>query len=62
MAWLVTAIIGAMIFIIILPLILMLYVEVTTLTKQVKIETRRMHEERVKIERIRKEVEEEKTK
>lgn len=62
MAWLVTALIGAVIFAILLPLILMLYIEVTTLTKQVKIEVRRVHEERVKVEKLRKEVEEEKAK
>ena len=62
MAWLVTALIGAVIFAILLPLILMLYIEVATLTKQVKIEVRKVHEERVKVERLRKEVEEEKTK
>ncbi len=62
MAWLVTAIIGALIFMILLPLILMLYVEVSTLTRQVKIEVRKVHEERVKVERLRKEVEEEKSK
>lgn len=62
MAWLVTVIIGAMIFAILLPLILMLYIEVSTLTKQVKIEVRKVHEERVKVERLRKEVEEEKSK
>ena len=60
MAWLVTALIGAVIFAILLPLILMLYIEVSTLTKQVKIEIRKVHEERVKIEKIRKEIEEEK--
>ena len=57
-----TALIGAVIFAILLPLILMLYIEVATLTKQVKIEVRKVHEERVKVERLRKEVEEEKTK
>lgn len=62
MAWLVTVIIGALIFAILLPLILMLYVEVSTLTRQVKIEVRKVHEERVKVERLRKEVEEEKSK
>mgnify|MGYP003342188522 CR=1 FL=1 len=61
-AWLVTALIGAVIFAILLPLILMLYIEVATLTKQVKIEVRKVHEERVKVERLRKEVEEEKSK
>lgn len=55
-----TALIGAVIFAILLPLILMLYIEVSTLTKQVKIEIRKVHEERVKIEKIRKEIEEEK--
>jgi len=58
----VTALIGAVIFAILLPLILMLYIEVATLTKQVKIEVRKVHEERVKVEKLRKEVEEEKTK
>lgn len=62
MAWLVTVIIGAMIFAILLPLILMLYIEVSTLTRQVRIEVRKVHEERVKVERLRKEVEEEKSK
>ncbi len=62
MAWLVTVIIGALIFAILLPLILMLYIEVSTLTRQVRIEVRRVHEERVKVERLRKEVEEEKSK
>lgn len=62
MAWLVTAIIGALIFMILLPLILMLYIEVSTLTRQVRIEVRKVHEERVKVERLRKEVEEEKSK
>lgn len=62
MAWLVTAIIGALIFMILLPLILMLYVEVSTLTRQVRIEVRKVHEERVKVERLRKEVEEAKSK
>lgn len=62
MAWLVTVIIGALIFAILLPLILMLYVEVSTLTRQVRIEVRKVHEERVKVERLRKEVEEEKSK
>jgi len=62
MAWLVTAIIGALIFAILLPLIIMLYVEVATLTQQAKIEVRRVHEERVKVERLRKEIEEEKSK
>lgn len=62
MAWLVTAIIGALIFLILLPLILMLYIEVSTLTRQVRIEVRKVHEERVKVERLRKEVEEEKSK
>lgn len=62
MVWLVTAIIGALIFAILLPLIIMLYVEVATLTQQAKIEVRRVHEERVKVERIRKEIEEEKSK
>jgi len=61
-AWLVTVIIGALIFAILLPLILMLYIEVSTLTKQVRIEVRKVHEERVKVERLRKEVEEEKSK
>ena len=60
MAWLVTALIGAVIFAILLPLILMLYIEVSTLTKQVKIEVRKVHEERVKVEKIRKEIEDEK--
>lgn len=60
MAWLVTALIGAVIFAILLPLILMLYIEVSTLTKQVKIEIRKVHEERVKVEKIRKEIEDEK--
>jgi len=58
----VTVIIGALIFAILLPLILMLYIEVSTLTRQVRIEVRRVHEERVKVERLRKEVEEEKSK
>lgn len=62
MVWLVTAIIGALIFAILLPLIIMLYVEVATLTQQAKIEVRRVHEERVKVERMRKEIEEEKSK
>lgn len=62
MAWLVTVIIGALIFAILLPLILMLYIEVSTLTRQVRIEVRKVHEERVKVERLRKEVEEEKSK
>ena len=62
MVWLVTAIIGALIFAILLPLIIMLYVEVATLTQQAKIEVRRVHEERVKVERLRKEVEEGKSK
>lgn len=57
-----TAIIGALIFLILLPLILMLYIEVSTLTRQVRIEVRKVHEERVKVERLRKEVEEEKSK
>lgn len=57
MVWLVTALIGAVIFAILLPLILMLYVEISTLTKQVKIEIRKVHEERVKVEKIRKEIE-----
>lgn len=57
MVWLVTALIGAVIFAILLPLILMLYIEVSTLTKQVKIEIRKVHEERVKVEKIRKEIE-----
>ena len=60
MVWLVTALIGAVIFVILLPLILMLYIEVSTLTKQVRIEVRKVHEERVMIEKIRKEIEEEK--
>lgn len=60
MVWLVTALIGAVIFAILLPLILMLYVEISTLTKQVKIEIRKVHEERVKVEKIRKEIEDEK--
>ena len=38
-------------------LILMLYVEISTLTKQVQIEIRKVHEERVKVEKIRKEIE-----
>lgn len=62
MAWLVTVIVGALIFAILLPLILMLYIEVSTLTRQVRIEVRKVHEERVKVERLRKEVEEEKSK
>ena len=57
MVWLVTALIGAVIFAILLPLILMLYVEISTLTKQVKIEIRKVHEERVKVGKIRKEIE-----
>ena len=57
-----TVIIGALIFAILLPLILMLYIEVSTLTRQVRIEVRKVHEERVKVERLRKEVEEEKAK
>lgn len=57
-----TALIGAVIFAILLPLILMLYIEVMTLTKQAKIEVRKVHEERVKVEKLRKEIEEEKAK
>lgn len=62
MVFLVVSIIGAVIFAILVPLIVMLYIDIATITAQTKAERRVVKDEVVKMHRLREEIEAERQK
>lgn len=61
-AFAVLSIIGALIFVILIPLILMMYIDIATISAQVKAERKIISEEVVKMAKLRKELETERKK